>query len=421
MDLKAGFKKGELGYIPIDWTETVLSNICNTSSGTTPSRSMQDRYFNNGKHNWVKTLDLNNSEIAHTQEKVTDAALAETSLKNYPVGSVLVAMYGGYNQIGRTGILRVSASVNQAITAVLPNEDKLVPEYLLSCLNYRVGYWKLVASSSRKDPNITKQDVRNFCVALPPLSEQRAIAAALSDVDALLSSLDQLIAKKRDIKQATMQQLLTGKQRLPGFSGKWVERTIREIVANFIDYRGRTPKKLGLEWGNGEIPALSAMNVKMGFIDFSAECYLGSDFLYQKWMTNGGAKKHDLVITMEAPLGNVALIPDTRKYILSQRTVLLQTKESIIENRWLFQFMMSSIFQKTLQDNATGSTASGIQRARFEKLSISIPPIGEQSAIASLLGDLDGEIHFLETKRKKTKLLKHGMMQELLTGKIRLV
>ena len=107
---------------------------------------------------WVKTLDLNNSEIHFTDERVTQAALSETSLQLYPAGSVLVAMYGGYNQIGRTGLLSIPAAVNQALTAIRPDPRKLNSGYLLRVLNYRIDYWKSVASSSRKDPNITGKD-----------------------------------------------------------------------------------------------------------------------------------------------------------------------------------------------------------------------------------------------------------------------
>ena len=99
-------------------------------------------------------------------------ALNETSLRIYPVGTVLIAMYGGFKQIGRTGLLRIPAAVNQAITAIQPATNILWPEYLLMALNYRVDHWKGVASSSRKDPNITSHDIRSFCIALPSVSEQ---------------------------------------------------------------------------------------------------------------------------------------------------------------------------------------------------------------------------------------------------------
>jgi len=218
--VKQGYKQAEVGVIPEEWEVKLIEEIAAIGSGTTPPRDSAERYYENGTIYWVKTMDLTNSGIYATEESVTKAALDETSLRIYPVGTVLVAMYGGFNQIGRTGLLKVPAAVNQAITAIQVYPKLVISEYLLNFLNHRVNYWKTAASSSRKDPNITSNDIKKFPLILPSVKEQQAIATALSDVDALLTSLDQLIAKKRAIKQATMQQLLTGKMRLPGFDGQ---------------------------------------------------------------------------------------------------------------------------------------------------------------------------------------------------------
>jgi type I restriction enzyme S subunit len=230
MVVNTGYKQTEVGVVPEDWSVSPLGALAETSSGTTPPRALLDRYYKNGAIAWVKTMDLTNSDVVGTSECVTDLALKETSLNLYPIGTVLVAMYGGFQQIGRTGLLRVPAAVNQAITAIQPKPSGLVPEYLLATLNYRVAYWRNVASSSRKDPNITGQDVRSFPIAYPEPPEQMAIATALSDLDGLLGGLDRMITKKRDLKQVAMQQLLTGQTRLPGFQGEWVVRRLGNIA-----------------------------------------------------------------------------------------------------------------------------------------------------------------------------------------------
>jgi len=159
MELKPGYKRTELGVIPEDWTISRIDDLCECSSGTTPARALHDRYYRNGSIPWVKTLDLNNGAINITSECVTDTAIEETCLKIFPAGTVLVAMYGGFQQIGRTGLLRIAAAVNQAITAIRIHSDQILSEYLLATLNHRVSYWRAIASSSRKDPNITRNDV----------------------------------------------------------------------------------------------------------------------------------------------------------------------------------------------------------------------------------------------------------------------
>lgn len=175
-----------------------------------------------------------------------------------------------------------------------------------------------------------------------------------------------------------------------------------------------------MDWGGGDIPALSARNVKMGFIDFDEECNLGSESLYKRWMTNGDAARDDIVFTTEAPLGNVALIPDDQRYILSQRTILLKTDSARVHSRFLFQLMLSDRFQQLLAENASGSTAQGIQRKKFEALRIACPPVVEQRAIAAALSDTDALLAGLNRLIAKKRDLKQAAMQQLLTGQTRL-
>ncbi|MFB9242205.1 restriction endonuclease subunit S [Massilia antarctica] len=199
----------------------------------------------------------------------------------------------------------------------------------------------------------------------------------------------------------------------------WETGTMLGISRQIMDFRGRTPKKLGMNWG-GDIPALSAGNVRMGFIDFDQECYFGSDVLYSLWMTRGDLAKGDVLFTTEAPLGNVALVPDDRKYILSQRTVLIQVVKQRTSSEFLFQMMRSDAFQRMLTDYSSGSTAKGIQRKKFEQLCVALPPLDEQEAIAEALSDADALIESLEQLVTKKRYLKQGVMQDLLTGKKRL-
>jgi type I restriction enzyme S subunit len=201
---------------------------------------------------------------------------------------------------------------------------------------------------------------------------------------------------------------------------EWQTPPIIEVTCKIIDYRGRTPRKLGMDWGGGEIPALSARNVKKGFIDFDEECNFGSEALYVKWMTSGDTAKDDIVFTTEAPLGNVALIPDGNRYILSQRTILLKTDPGIAYSPYLYQLMLSEHFQQVLVENASGSTAQGIQRKKFETLQVTCPPLAEQRAIAEALSDMDALLGALDQLIAKKRDLKQAAMQQLLTGQNRL-
>ena len=395
--VRPGFKLTEIGAIPEDWELSELSAVSMTSSGTTPARSLADRYYRNGTINWVKTLDLNNSEIADTDELVTQAALEETCLRVYPEGTVLVAMYGGFNQIGRTGVLRIPAAVNQAITAI-QTKSALHPEYLLATLNYRVDYWKSVASSSRKDPNITSQDVRSFKISFPPIKEQRAIATALSSMDALISGLDQLIAKKRDIKQASTQQLLTGQQRLQGFSGAWEMKRVGDIFDIFAGGDFEPSNSSPIQDEKHPFPIFSNSVTDAGLYGYC------SYSIYPK---------NSITVTARGAVG-FANYRDT-PYTAIGRVLVLQPKIEI-NCPFYAEFINNKI---TFVVESTG--VPQLTAPQISKYEIPIPSCAEQAAIANILFDMDSELTALETRRYKARQFKKGMMQELLTGRIRLL
>ena len=167
-----GYKDSPLGIIPEDWEVKRLGEIAEISSGTTPLRS-NNKFYENGIIPWVKTTDLNNGILYETEEKISQMAIDKTSLKVLPKGTILVAMYGGFNQIGRTALLGVNATINQALSALKCKEAS--PSFVLAWLNCRVNDWKRFAASSRKDPNVTGTDVAKFPIILPPISEQNKI------------------------------------------------------------------------------------------------------------------------------------------------------------------------------------------------------------------------------------------------------
>lgn len=188
---------------------TRIKDIAKFSSGATPLRAENVKYFGNGTIPWVKTLDLNNGVIAETEEKITETALKETSCKMLPVGTVLVAMYGGFNQIGRTGILNIEAATNQALCAILADRTKVLPEYLLLSLNSLREYWKIVAVSSRKDPNITKFDVENFPFYLPDLIKQGEIIRQVEMINATHKKIADIMEQSVQIQRQLINQIFS--------------------------------------------------------------------------------------------------------------------------------------------------------------------------------------------------------------------
>lgn len=192
---------------------------------------------------------------------------------------------------------------------------------------------------------------------------------------------------------------------------------LADLIEVMFDFRGRTPKKLGLEWG-GDIPALSALNVKDGRITLK-DANLGDEELYTRWMTRGDCEEGDVLFTTEAPLGNVAQVPDSRRYILSQRVILLRAKTAVCSNDYLSQALRSPFFKDTLLRHATGSTAQGIKVSTLMKLKVPVLERDAQDVVARLLSTSDDCIAATRRLNRHKRDLRRGLLQQLLTGERR--
>ena len=241
------FKQTEIGLIPEDWEVVTISKIAETSSGGTPSRSI-NRYYN-GNIRWITTSELKDSRIYDSIEHITEEAVQNSSAKKFPKGTVLMAMYGA--TIGKLGILEVCSTTNQACCAIICRDIKNI--YLFYYLFF-IRKEIILQGCGAGQPNISQNIVKNINIGLPKEIEQKKIASALTSIDNLLLSLDKLIEKKRLIKQGAMQELLTGKKRLLGFSGEWVERRLGEISEM---NSGGTPSVNVKEYYGYGIPFLS--------------------------------------------------------------------------------------------------------------------------------------------------------------------
>jgi len=192
--------------LPVDWKMMKVENLAKVQAGSTPLRSNND-FFNGGSFSWVKTLDLNNDKIYSTEESITQLALDKTSCKLREKGSVLVAMYGGFNQIGRTGLLEIEAATNQAISAIMVDRKVILPEFLLLVLNSRVDYWKKVAISSRKDPNITKVDVEKFPLSIPSINKQQSILKKTNSILLAIEESKSKISSSKALQKSLINQV----------------------------------------------------------------------------------------------------------------------------------------------------------------------------------------------------------------------
>ncbi len=405
-----GYKQTELGAIPEDWDVKQFVEVMDGfSSGQTPYRAIKEYYT--GNIPWITSGELNYNIITNTLERITESAVKETNLKIIPKGTFLMAITGleAAGTRGSCAITGIEATTNQSCMALYPKTNKLITSYLY---HYYVQYGDELAlkyCQGTKQQSYTGSIAKKLPIILPPtVQEQQAIAEALSDADALISSLDKLIAKKRDIKQATMQQLLTGTTRLPGFTGEWEVKKLGEVAT----------------FSGGAQPDSSffSSTSKEGYIRLiQIRDYKTSDFItyIPESLAKKKCKKDDIMIGRYGP----PIFQILRGLEGAYNVALIKAIPSKdIDKEYLYYFLKQDslfAFIEALSQRSSGQT--GVDMDGLKNYPFPYPLIEEQQAITQVLSDIDAEIKALEAKIEKQKALKQSMMQTLLTGKIRLV
>lgn len=273
-------------------------------------------------------------------------------------------------------------------------------------------------------PSLNAKTIEKIDISTPKnISEQTTIATVLSDTDALIAALDKKIAKKQQIKQGAMQQLLTGKKRLPGFSGEWVEKTIWEIAEK---NKNRLNDGDWIECAyitNEGIRLVQTGNIGIGWFKDKSEKRFISVESFDKLNCKEVLQNDILICRLAEPAGRTCLAPkSSTKMITSVDVSIFRPNEIFYDRAFLLYVLNTPEWFSEINDRCGGSTRTRIARMQLGSISIKIPQTkSEQTAIAQILTDMDHEIAQLEKERDKYKELKAGMMQVLLTGKVRLV
>lgn len=390
--------------LPEGWVRTKIKKIAKVSSGTTPLRAKGDLYYSDSGTPWVKTMDLTNGPIKETDERITDLAIQESSCNPYPPGTVLVAMYGGFRQIGRTGILTKKAAINQAISAIQLNSKKAIPEYVLLYLNSHVFMWRRFAASSRKDPNITRADVCDFPVTLPSISEQQAIAEIIKSWSDAIEALKNKILEKQKQKKALIQSLLTGKHRFPEFEGqKWEKVKADKIFKSYSKKNNPDEPLLAVMQDIGVVPR-DMLDRRVAMPEGSTEGY--------KLIESG-----DFVISLRSFQGGLEY--SRYKGIVSPAYTILKSIRPI-DDDFFRHYFKSYEFIGRLAIAVIGiRDGKQISYDDFSFMDLPCPSIEEQNKIAAVLNAADKEIALLTQKLEAYQEQKKGLMQQLLTGKKR--
>jgi len=372
MEVKPGYKHTEVGVIPEDWNAQSLNAVCSMKSGEGITAARIDRlspypcYGGNGIRGYT-------SRFTHDGD--------------YALIGRQGALCG--NVVGASG--KFFASEHAVVVTPRAGTDIRFLTYVLS--EMRLNRY----SESSAQPGLSVSKVLMLPVATSPTeAEQRAIAAALCDVDALLGGLDRLIAKKRDLKQAAMQQLLTGQTRLPGFSGAWEVKRLGEIAHIKTGSRNNEDK---IE--DGEYPFFVRSEVVERINSYSHDC-------------------EAILVPGEGRIGDIFHYINGR-FDVHQRVYAITQLKPTVSAKFVHLYMAMNFGAWAMQ-NTVKATVDSLRLPTFQTFALLVPPTkDEQTAIAAALSDMDAELAALAARRDKTRDLKQAMMQVLLTGKTRLV
>lgn len=424
--VRAGYKLTEAGAIPEDWEAKRLKDISPRQSvGLVINPST---YFD--KSGTVPMLV--GSNVGENRINWESAKRITTASNQNLPASRLYSEDLVMVRVGEPGITAVIPpeydGCNCASMMIVRKHSSFNSQWLCFAMNSPLGRSRVAGvqyGTAQKQFNIS--DAVDFLYPVPPLPEQRAIATALSDVDALLGGLDRLIAKKQDFKVAAMQQLLTGQTRLPGFSGEWEVKRLGDLF-KFSGGYSASRDQLSIEghcylhYGdihgslktiidtNADYQDIPKLDVPLKRVSPESLLADGDVVFVDASEDDAGTSKHVVVVNKRG-------LP----FIAGLHTIVAKAKTAEFAHGYLQYCFQTQTIREQFMFYAVGTKVSGISKSNIVKLTVPVPSVPEQTAIATILSDMDAELAALQARRSKTQALKQAMMQELLTGRIRLV
>lgn len=402
--VKQGYKQTEIGVIPEDWGVSTLDNEYDLSAGG--------------------DLDISDFSLIKTQKYKyciysnglkNDGIYGYCSNPQYKGNAVTIT---GRGDIGHCSFREEAFSAIIRLLVCQPKNEissKFIAEYLKSK--------KPFIFESTGVPQLTVPQIKSVSIPIPSIPEQQCIAEALSDIDKLIESLEKLIAKKKAIKQGLMQDLLTGKRRLPGFTGEWKKRKLSTYCSLItkqtgFDYSAYIKPALIKEQLPGTLPMIQTINFRGKWISFETDYYIPKSVAVQ-FPNIILDSKCVLFSIVGASVGNIGLYPGGTSFCGGAIGITRFYNEQDAD--WVFYYMSSPEGQSQINFVTKGGAQATVTIADIRNFIIPTPEKEEREAIVSVLTEMDEEILTIEKKLEKARQVKQGMMQQLLTGKIRII
>ena len=407
--------------VPDGWTLTSIGEITNSESlfkdGDWVESKDQDP---SGNNRLIQLADVGDGRFINKSSRfMNDEQFTRLKCTELKKGDVLVARMP--EPLGRACIYPLNNTKAATIVDIAIIRTKNADHYwLMSAINSSDFRYHIdLNASGTTRTRIARGALSKLKLIAPPLPEQQKIAKILTSVDEVIEKTQAQINKLKDLKTGMMQELLTNGightefkdspvGRIPA---EWEVKTVESVLSAIIDYRGKAPPKSEIG-----VPLITAKNMRNGFINQEPREYIFEE-QFDSWMVRGMPLSGDVFITTEAPLGNVAKVPNY-KFAIGQRVLTLRPNELICTEFLLF-ILQSEKFKKELDLQSTGSTVAGIKQSTFRKVLLPVPPVDEQMKISENLNSIVSRSDVIQDKLRNVKSLKKALMQDLLTGNVR--
>ena len=414
--IPTGYKQTDIGVIPQDWEVMTVDQVAKVKGGkrVPKGKSLTDRETS---HPYIKVSDMTTSGSISTDDIQYVPEDVFPTIRNYRIfkDDIYISVAGTLGLVGFIPEKLDGANLTE-------NADRLTDiqcdkRYLYHFLS-SPAIQKLIESmrTMGAQPKLALTRINKFSLVIPTNEkEQEKIAQSLDDIDTFISTLDELIEKKHNIKLGTMQELLTGKQRLPGFSGEWGKVAICKLTKIPVsDGPHLTPEFL-----DDGIPFLSVNNLVNNKVDLKDLRYISRKD-HEEFSKKCRPQKNDILLGKAASVGLVAVVDFDFEFNIWSPIAVIRLKEEHMP-RYVYYLFQTRYVSDQIKLFTNSSSQGNLGMGDIEKIEILVPKKNEQIAIAEALEDIDMEIELLENKRNKYVNLKQGMMQQLLTGKIRLI
>lgn len=426
MEVKPGYKKTEIGLIPENWEVSKTGELFAFKNGLNKSKENFGHgtpivnYMDVFKKPFLLKKDISGRVLVNSKEKLAysvqkgDVFFTRTSETAEEIGITSVMLEETENTVYSGFVLRAR-----------PISEKLIDNFKAYCFSANYYRKQVVSKASYTTRALTSgKALSKTIVAIPPKNEQNLIAEALGDMDALLESLNSLVTKKRAIKQATMQQLLSGKTRLPGFKNQWNKLTLGQhlkFLRNGTNSRAELTDNEGvryLHYGDIHTSPRTIVNIKSATIPFLPKNKaIKLDRLKTGDLVFADASEDTSGIGKSIEINNT----DNIEIVSGLHTIAVRFDNNVLANGFKSCLQFIPEFRKHLLKLSSGTKVYATNRSSISRAQILLPDLNEQTEIYLSISDIDNNINALEARYQKTLAIKKAMMQELLTGRIRLV